>query len=494
MSHMITYVLLFVFSIGIIALCYGFYFLYRYLRVANAYVAKTLCSAVFVSGQDLRSVIEEQSKGYPQIRYLRIKNDAEEKTTRVSLLGLVERQAIYRPGLGATLVTTGSEAELQRQVPKGWRPPAPDRQHQAWPSGDANRMVPASLGVESRQLQRILDEAFSEPNPELFWRGTHALIILFRGQIIAERYGPGIRREMPLLGWSMTKTVINALTGILVAEGKLDLFAPAPVPEWQQPDDPRRHITLDQLLRMSSGLAFSEDYGNLLSDVSQMLFVNGDTAAFAARKALAMAPDSKWHYASGTTSIIARILRTAIGGNLDDYFAFPYEKLFHRIGMRSVVLEPDAAGTFVGSSYMYASARDWARFGLLLLNDGVWQGERILPKDWLRYSTTPTLGADEGQYGAHVWLNRGAHGNPSRRWLPTLPADLYAARGHDGQCLVVIPSRDLVVLRLGFTPKGIGWNLEKFLTGVLQILPQPASVPELEKIAEFLPERHRVAV
>jgi hypothetical protein len=178
----------------------------------------------------------------------------------------------------------------------------------------------------------------------------------------------------------MTKSVTNALVGILVGQGKLSVDEPAPVPEWSGPDDPRGAITLDQMLRMSSGLEFGEIYEDPRSDVCLMLFSVRDAAAYAADKPLETGPGGKWYYSSGTTNIISRIVRDSVGGTQADYFAFPRRALFDRIGMRSAIIEPDPSGTFVGSSYMYATARDWARFGLLYLQDGVWEGERILPE------------------------------------------------------------------------------------------------------------------
>jgi len=222
---------------------------------------------------------------------------------------------------------------------------------------------------------------------------------------------------------------------------------------------------------MSSGLEFLEEYQTKPnSDCNVMLFEKNDAAAFAAAKPLEAEPDSRWSYSSGTTNIVSRLIRKAVPGSQQDYLAFPRRHLFDKIGMKSAVIEPDPSGTFVGSSFMYATARDWARFGLLYLNDGVWEGERILPHGWVRYSTTPTPGAPAKKpYGAQFWLNTG---EPDDRWMPKLPPDLYSARGYEGQFVTVIPSRNIVVVRLGFTVNhNINWDHQEFLLKILDAIP-----------------------
>jgi CubicO group peptidase (beta-lactamase class C family) len=219
-------------------------------------------------------------------------------------------------------------------------------------------------------------------------------------------------------------------------------------------------------MRMSSGLEWFEDYTeHPVSDVNRMLFLEPDMGAFAASKPLAAPPDSRWRYSSGTTNIVCRILRDAVGGR-EAFWAFPRRELFDRIGMRSAVWGVDASGVFIGSSYLYATARDFARFGLFCLNDGLWEGERILPEGWMAYSTTPTPTAQLGQYGAFFWLNRGAPANAAMRPYPELPADLYLAEGFQGQAIVVIPSRKVVAVRLGMTYNDF-WGMPKFLAEVL---------------------------
>jgi len=262
----------------------------------------------------------------------------------------------------------------------------------------------------------------------------------------------------------MTKGVINALIGILVKEQRLSLNSPPPVPEWRHTVDPHRGITLEHLLRMTSGLQFNEDPGNPLSDVTYMLMRVADTAAYAAGKPMVTEPGTQWSYSSGTTNILARVIRHTLGDR--EYYKFPRQALFDRLGMKSAVMETDPSGTFVGSSCMYASARDWARFGLLYLNDGVWDGERILPEGWVRYTRTAASGAAKQKYGAHFWLKvpdeyRGAKAGAS------LPQDAFHAVGHEGQFVSIIPSKDLVIVRLGLTRYPRAWDHQAFVNLIL---------------------------
>jgi CubicO group peptidase (beta-lactamase class C family) len=248
---------------------------------------------------------------------------------------------------------------------------------------------------------------------------------------------------------------------------------PAPVPEWRSPDDPRHEITLDQLMRMSSGLAFEEIY-QPLTHATDMLYGAHDFGAFAAKSHLEAPPDQKWSYSSGTANIIARIVRYEAEKTTPDYYRFMREALFDRIGMTSMVIEPDPSGTFVGSSYAVATVRDWARFGLLYLQDGVWDGKRVLPEGWVTYSTTPTPKAPKGEYGALFWLNAGAPGNPGNRPLPHAPVETYYADGYQGQRVIVIPSKKLVLVRFGATTPSSAWDTDAFIAGVIQALPEKA--------------------
>ena len=259
----------------------------------------------------------------------------------------------------------------------------------------------------------------------------------------------------------MTKSITNALVGILVKEGKLDVQEPAPVTEWRQ--DNRSKITLHHLLQASSGLEWSESYFSPTADFHKMFIKSDDKGGYALSRPLAYEPGTFFQYSSGTTNIISKIIRQTVGDSA--YYKFPFEKLFYKIGMTHAIIEPDASGTFVGSSYSYATARDWARFGLLYLNDGVWNDERILPAGWVKYSTTPAPTADMGRYGAQWWLNAGDANNIEHRKYPDIPADTYWADGFEEQYVMVIPSKKLVIVRLGVSHHG--FDITRLVNGVI---------------------------
>ena len=439
--------------------------------VAAAYKAKILCSAVFIAKRDPAAVQSDELKAFP----FPARIDYENKTVTVAAgLGMPDLQAIYREGLGCTVGINYTVEHVKAQAAGDPTPYPPNLSEQKllWPEGELVSTESLPSEIDKALLAKAVDNAFAEPDPKRV-RNTRAVVVVYRGRIIAERYAPGFSQDTPLIGWSMTKSITNALVGILAGQGRLSIKDPAPVAEWSGKDDPRAAITLDQLLRMSSGLDFVEVYTDLLSDTPFMLFGTPDAAGFTAAKPLEVKPDSRWRYISGSPNLVCRIIREALGGSLAHYLAFPRRALFDKIGMQSAVLEPDAAGTFVGSSFSYATARDWARFGLLYLQDGVWFGERILPEGWVKYSVTPTPKAPKGEYGAYWWLNAGNPVGSENRLYPSVPSELYLARGYEGQNVIVIPSRELVLVHLGacVPPAGPGaWEPEEFISDVLKAI------------------------
>ncbi|MGV8996330.1 MAG: serine hydrolase domain-containing protein [Parvibaculaceae bacterium] len=309
-----------------------------------------------------------------------------------------------------------------------------------WPVGE----VPA--GTDKSTLKALLEHAFAEHAPADL-QETHALVIVQGGKLITEHYWTGFGPDVTCPSWSKAKSITQALVGIAVGDGKIDIHVPADVPEWREtPDDPRAKITLDQLLRMSSGLSFREDYvDGESSDVIEMLFGKGqdDIGHFAASLPLAHAPDTFWSYSSGTTNIIVRALQKALGLKGAAFEAFMRARLLDVIGMTSAAPKFDTAGTFVGSSFCYATPRDFAKFGLLYLRDGIWDGTRILPEGWVDYARTPTWQQPEAvaegtPYGAQWWLGLGGPGS-------------FSANGYEGQFTCCIPDLDMVIVRHGKT-------------------------------------------
>lgn len=443
--------------------------------VGSANKGQLLCSSVFVSGRAPDEVLAAELGG-GALDQVSVSIDPTTGRTTTALFW-VRSDSLHRPGLGCTRAV-GIDAEaLRQQIDVSRLPELPDLDDELWPTGDRSSGQPLP-DFDAAVLDALLDAAFVAEGEAA--TGTRALAIVWQGQLIAERYAEGFQRHMPLTGWSMTKSLTNALVGLRVGDGVLKLHEPAPVPEWQGAEDPRRHITLDQLLRASSGLEFAEVYGSLKSDAVQMLFGphGDDMGSFAASKPLIAEPDTRWSYSSGTTNLLQRILRDSFA-SLEAYHAYVRERLLHPIGMTRTTIAPDASGTLVGSSFGYATARDWLRFGLLFLNDGVWEGERLLPEGWVDYSVTPTSADPMGRYGAQWWLNAGPADRPEERPWPRLPRDVYRASGFEGQYLTVVPSHELVVIRLGYTPERSRWAMDAFVADVLDVLDAGVGSPEM---------------
>ncbi len=444
------------------------------LEIGAGAAAKIAASAVFLQGRTAESVLDNEFAPEDQLGalmrpLLKIAVDRDNRSVTASLLG-ASRTAVYRDGLGATLVIDGvlPENDLADDAQKS-------RVHAdaAWPTGDRDAVADSLDDLDREALARAVDEAFTGHAPPANPR-TRGVVVVYDGRIVAERYADGYSAETPLHGWSMSKSVVDALIGIRVGQGRLKLGQPTNLQQWLDAGDSRSLLTLDHMLRMSAGLVWDENYSDLLADPARMLFGEADAAAFAAARKPESTPGSVWEYSSGTSNVVCRVLRESFESD-SAYHAFPRKALFDRIGMRNAVFETDPSGTFIGSSMVYASARDWARFGMLYLNDGVWDGERVLPEGWVRASTTPTKGAPRGRYGRHWWLNAGDAADPSNRSYPSLPRDMFYASGYEGQMVAVIPSRRAVIVRLGCTKNWKSFRDGRFLCDVLAALPKPVS-------------------
>lgn len=321
--------------------------------------------------------------------------------------------------------------------------------------------------VDAKTLDDVVSLLASQP-PDL--ATTLALVVVHNGQVVREMYGPDIDASTTLISWSIAKSITQALVGIAVGDGLLSIHDDHLFPEWE--NDDRSKITLGNLLNMSSGLEWVEDYvDDKSSDVIDMLFGDkkfiGNHAAYAASKNLEAAPGSKYVYSSGTTNLVTKILSRALGekpGSSDAMSKFMQERLFGPLGMRSAIPRFDASGNFVGSSYVFATARDFARFGYLYVNDGMWNGSRLLPEGWVDYSSTPIARDPENglDYGAHVWM------------FPNDPGSI-AALGYEGQFTWASPQRNLVVVRLGKTNAEYGPRLRTELSKIVQAFPTQRS-------------------
>lgn len=427
-------------------------------------VSHSICTAAFVSHIDPEQMFKEEQ--LPNMRSVgwavRFHVDPDLHEVRATVLGMFAARAVYREGLGCVLVH-GEE-------------PVPDAG--GFRDSPIASAFPESAVVEPKDpaLRRALDAAFAEPNPATP-RLTKAIVVLHDGQLIAERYAPGYGPETPIWGHSLSKSITNALIGILVHQGKLRLDQSAPITAWAAPNDSRHAITIDQLLRMDSGLPFDET-DSVLNPMSRMFFLENDMARYAATVPLAYAPGTTWAYSNLSYVLLGRIAMNAAGaGDAVAAERFVRSQLFAPLGMRNALIETDLAGTPVGSSHVYASARDFAQFGQLYLDDGVADGQRILPEGWVAYSHSQTLNTG---YGAGFWTNLVNEGRVpvwDAPWgLPQLPKDMFYARGALGQYIVIVPSERLVVVRLGVSIYG-GTGVGDVVAQIIAALHQQPVTP-----------------
>jgi CubicO group peptidase (beta-lactamase class C family) len=363
----------------------------------------------------------------PLVPYLDVRVDGDVATA--SVLGvLTPQQARYTDGFGCTLASAPLELGKATQV-----------------SADGNPFAEAATPSASPALEAALDRAFAvgEPDEVVANLGTRGVVIVKNGELVAERYADGFDASTPQLGWSMTKSVTSLMTGMLVQQGVVSLSDAQLRPEWT---DERADITVENLLRMNAGLEWDETY-DLGTPITRMLYLESDMGAYVASLSLAHGIGEVQQYSSGSTTLLCSVLaaRTGMGADL------PRQTLFSALGLSSAVMEPDASGTPVCSSYMWATPRDWAAVGQFALQNGSWNGKQLLPEDWMARSltVTDTGESDDPGYGMGWRTNELPDG--SLRW-PGLPTDAYSANGHDGQLMLVIPSEQLVVVRLGFTP------------------------------------------
>jgi CubicO group peptidase (beta-lactamase class C family) len=433
------------------------------LRVGANYSAKIVCSNVFLAGRDPQEVLrtDVQAPGIALLRLMRVSVDREHRVVRAGLLGFIgDGLAVARPGLGCAVVPDGNLNFAERfgsssHETLGAAPAAPSLVAMLpvalWPDGNNVATDPA--------LDRLLaDEALAGP-------GMRGIVVVHDGRIVAERYASGFSASTPLLGWSMAKSVVAGLVGMLVKDGRLTLEQSAGWPA----GDERARIRIADLLAMSSGLRFNEGYGTV-SDITRMLYLQPDMAEFARQQPLLHPPGTFWSYSSGTANILSRIVQNAaapLGA------AYPAERLFKPLGMTSATMETDEFGTLVGSSYMYASARDWARYGWFLAQGGVWQGQEFLPPGYVARMASPDA-ASGGEYGQGLVWRWGSDAlvagqNPDAAF--GLPPDTFWMKGHDGQTTAVIPSRHLVIVRLGLTPASDLYQPQPLVKALLDALP-----------------------
>jgi CubicO group peptidase (beta-lactamase class C family) len=432
------------------------WFAWPRVPIITAFAAKGMCSSVFLAEKNPDRVAAEDLSFFP-ISLARCKIDYSEKSVTARVLGLAERKAVYREGLGAVIVLDVPEKELAAasfEIPE----PGYSQDTVPWPLGD---VLPARLtpGVDYSRLESVLDNAFDHAGDEPF-KKTLGVAVVYNNELIGERYLEGYDAWTRFHGWSMTKSVAGAMAGALVEEGKLDIMSPTGIPEWS--GDARRDITPDDLLHMMSGLEWEENYFTI-SEATVMLMRSDDMFASVAGCELAHDPGTFWNYSSGDANLLSGLIRKAIGSQRG-YLQYPYNRIFYRIGMLNTTMETDASGLFVASSYSYGSTRDWARFGMLFLNNGIFEGDTVLTREWIEYMTIPTQESDDS-YGATFWLKES-----EERALVDVPEDVFFADGFLGQRIYVIPSRKLVVVRMGYSLSN--FNVNDFLRDIISTLPE----------------------
>ncbi|MCG8315554.1 MAG: beta-lactamase family protein [Pseudomonadales bacterium] len=431
------------------------------LPIGKGFSAKYLCSYVFNTGLDPNTVtkrfIKPKVEPLPLIWGINIDYEAKSVTVRdfVFLNEELRAKAIYREGMGCTLLVDKSIDELSDPITP-IAPPAVDA-NTPWPHGSAglnSRTDLDNLQLDNAQLEEAVATAFTEPAEAP--RNTTSFLVAYKGKLIAEKYAYGVTPNSPVLGWSMTKSVSASLVGILSQEGVIDINDPAPIPAWSGTD--KAAITIRDILHMSSGLDYVEDYGGE-SDVSKMLYTQSDQVAYASARALLHPPGTVFNYSTGDANLLGKIIQDSVGGTAQDAYNFYQLKLFHKIGVTSAFIEVDTTGQFVGGAYGFMSPRDWLRLGQLYLQEGSWQGEQIISKEWIEFATSPSPVSPE--YGAQIWLN--TNGNV---W-PQVPSDAYYFAGHQGQRVVVIPSKELVIVRTGVTENYDYIGLDKVIPMII---------------------------
>ncbi|WP_158856913.1 serine hydrolase domain-containing protein [Lunatibacter salilacus] len=454
--------IVFIILIGcLIGLSFGLRYAWKSFPLISAYGAKIMCSCVFVAERTESSVNRQELDAFP-INLGTFDVDRTGNKVTGSIFGTAQRIAIFRPGQGCTLLAGLDESTVRNQPYFVPNTPEWDQDTVSWPSGNKINVIIRSE-LRYQRIQELIDIEFEDPVKKS--QLTHMILVVHGGELVAEGYGNDHEIHTKHTSWSMGKSVMASLIGLQVDKGMLSLDQTGIYPDWT---DDRSQISLTHMLQATNGLDWVENYGGV-SDATNMLFLKPDAAKVAASKPLKYKPGSVFYYSSGTTNILSKFLRNQLGD--ERYQKMPYEDFFYQIGMHNTIMEKDASGTFVGSSFIFAPGRDWARFGLLMLNKGNWEGKQILSEEWVNFVTTPTSVAPLGEYGAQWWLNAGEVDSPENKLIPKLPNDAFYAGGFEGQWVLVIPSEDLVIVRLGYTPKK-EFSIEDFTLSVIEELPK----------------------
>jgi CubicO group peptidase (beta-lactamase class C family) len=419
-------------AIALVFIVYFGFSTYKKLDLITGFSAKSTASCYFLDQRSLKSIAAEDNN-IDMVNLAENSIETKKNMGFSTIFGLKKRKAIYREGLGATLISADFDEAKPYLVPKRTKfsPNLP------FPYGHLEPNDTIFENVNYQKIKQAIAIAFQNNSNDN--KKSRSILVVYKDNIIAEKYADGFDKNSLILGWSMTKSITGTYFGILQKEGKLNINQTAPIAEWK--NDARKEITIHNLLQMNSGLAWEEDYTKI-SDVTQMLFQAKDMTNVQQKNPLVGKPNNHWIYSSGTTNLLSGILRKQFA-NHQAYLDFWYNSLIDKIGMTSAILETDMSGNYVGSSYCWATTRDWAKFGLLYLHRGQWNGEQIFDPSWAKYVSTPTP-TSKGQYGAQFWLNAGGK-------FPNAPKDMFYASGYQGQKVAIFPSDDLVIVRMGLS-------------------------------------------
>ncbi len=416
------------------------------LEVATSLSAKLACSSKFISGFDDKQVVKDLSSYSPATNLVTIRYDQVNKSVTTSLFGLAETGAQYREGVGCSLLTEQASmikgVQLKKLAPLAL----------SWPYGN-------DVANNAPLVQQKVEQMLRSDNERGY--NTRALLVVKDGVLLAEAYGPNVTKQTPLLGWSMAKSVTAILLGILEQQGQLNREQSGLFSEWL--GDRRKEITIEQLMQMNSGLIFDETYAPG-SDATHMLFTASSASDVALKSSLGAEPGTTFSYSSGTTNLLSRYISKLFDNDPQRVQEFVKNQLFKPLGMTNSEFEMDASGVLVGSSYLYASGRDWARLGWLMVNNGKIGNKQVLAEEWINAAQTPNLSDNDKKYGYQFWLNSGEQ---ALRWS-TLPKDAYAMMGNRKQSVMMIPSENIVFVRLGWT-KG-DYPMESNYRGLLELL------------------------
>ncbi len=447
MKRLIKYFALLLFIVG----AYYTYTTYPKLDILSGFSSKSVASHLFIAGRS-QEFTEKEDNNIPSMNLASNKVDERKKSVSSTSLGIKTRKAIYREGVGVVVVPNNAVIKQETySTPNRQKTPA----NLAYPYGNLPQKDTVYSNIDYKKLKASVNDAFVDS--DFVVMKTRSVLVIYKDQIIAEQYADGFDEKSLLLGWSMTKSVTSAVLGVMEKQGMVELEQVNLFDEWK--NDDRKNITLKNLLNMNSGLEWEEDYTKIC-DATKMLFIDPDMTTLQLEKSFVGEPNNTWNYSSGTTNLLSRYIRNQFKSH-QEYLDFWYSDLIDKIGMHSMIIETDYSGNYVGSSYGWATTRDWAKFGLLYLHDGNWNGEQLIDTSWIDFTKEATNGSN-GVYGGHFWMNKEGK-------FPDVPKDMYSCNGFQGQYVFIIPSKDLVVVRTGLK-ENPEFNVNAFLSDIIESL------------------------